>query len=413
MDKRISHSGPLLHAGLAALLAAGLAVATPALADEIKIGAVLPLTGDLQVYGETALSGINLAVDQVNAAGGVLGKQVRIAVGDTRATAQVAIDAAQKLVNIEGVAGLLGAMASGSTIPVAMSVSATVGVTQIAIGSTSPAITKLKDNDFLFRTAPSDAFGGVAMAEVARELGFTNLAIIYINDAYGRGLNDSFTKAFEKMGGKVSGSIPQEPAKASYRGELKKISGGGAEALIPIAHVDDAVVILKQSLEEGLFNKFFFGDLQAEEIIEQIGAKYLNGSHGVSPRALESNLSYKRFLEAYEKRYGKLPPTPYIDGAYDAAMTMMLAIEKAGSTDRTAIRDALREVSNGPGEKILPGEWAKAKRLIAAGKNIDYEGASGPVDYDADGDVAGTFADWVIEDGKYKTLRVFVPGGTS
>jgi ABC-type branched-subunit amino acid transport system substrate-binding protein len=411
MDKRTSLRGHLPRAGLAALIVAGLATSSSALADEVKIGTLLPLTGTLQTYGEAALTGVRLAVEEVNANGGVLGKQVNLVVSDSRSTSQVSIDAAQKLATIENVAGIIGAMASGNTIPVAKSVSATVGVTQIAVGSTSPVITKLGDNDFLFRTAPSDAFTGVALAEVAREIGYSKMAIAYINDDFGRGLNDSFTRAFESMGGKVTGSTPIEQDKASLRGELQSVSGGGPDALMVILHPTDAITAIKQSLENGYFKTFYFPDLKDMELIQNIGEQYLNGSFGVSPQPLENSESFKRFVKAYEKRYGELPPQPYIDGAYDAAMTLMLSIEKAGSTDRKAVRDAMRPISNSPGEKILPGDWAKAKAILAKGGDIDYVGASGSVDYDADGDVKGTFAKWIIEKGKYKTIRVFEPKG--
>jgi len=100
---------------------------------------------------------------------------------------------------------------------------------------------------------------------------------------------------------------------------------------------------------------------------------------------------------------------PYIDAAYDAAMILMLAVEKAGSTDGTAIRDAIREVSSAPGEKILPGEWAKAKELIAAGSDIDYSGAAGEHEFDENGDISGTFEHWAILDGEISTVAVFDP----
>ena len=393
--------------GLAALTALALSVAS---AQSLRIGALLPMTGDLQAYGETTLNGINLAVEQVNGAAGVLGRKAEVDVGDTQTAAQPSIDAAQKLVSISNVVGILGALSSGNTIPVAKSVAAVQGVPQISNASTSPAITDLEDKDFLFRTVPSDAFQGVALAQVTQEQGYEKLAIMYVNNDYGEGLAKSFAKAFENRGGTVTNSAPYEQGKASYRGELSQLAGGGAQALVLIGYPENGVTILRQSLEEGFFNKFIFTDgMKAPEIIDAIGAEYLNGSFGTAPQALTDSDAYQRFTSAYEQRFGELPPKPFIDTAYDAAMVLLLAVEKAGSMDRIAVRDALRDVANPPGAQILPGDWAKAKELLAKGEDIDYVGASGPINFDENGDVGGTFGHWVIEDGEIKTLKVFEP----
>ena len=105
-----------------------------------------------------------------------------------------------------------------------------------------------------------------------------------------------------------------------------------------------------------------------------------------------------------------MPPHPYIDSAYDATMILMLAMEKAGSTEGPAIRDAIREVANAPGEEVLPGDFARARELIKAGKDINYQGAAGNQEFDGNGDVSGTFEHWAIKDGKIVTLGVFDPG---
>lgn len=401
-------------------VAAGLTVAAmaattiPTLAQDgpVKLGALMPMTGDLQAFGENCLNGVLLAIEQINAAGGILEREVEVIVGDTQTAAQPAIDAANRLVSIDGVSGIIGALASGNTIPVASSVAAPNGIPMISPASTAPTITDLEDEDFLFRTVPSDAFQGVALADVTRQEGVENLAIIYINNDYGQGLNDSFTEAFEARGGTITRALPYEPGQASYRGELQQLaSEGDPEALVLIGYPENGVTILRQALEEGFFEEFVFTDgMRSPEVAEQIGADILEGSLGVSPQALTDSNSYELFTTAYEEAYGELPPTPYIDTSYDAAFVMALAIQKAGtSTDGTAIRDALREVANAPGIEILPGEWEKAVELIEAGEDIQYLGASGSITFDENGDVAGTFAQWTFQDGTVEDLQVFEP----
>jgi ABC-type branched-subunit amino acid transport system substrate-binding protein len=394
---------PLKIAGLAT--ATAIALGAAAHAQEMKIGAIVPMTGDLQAYGETTLNGVRLAEKEINAAGG----NITVVVGDTQTAPQAGVDAAQKLVSIEKVSGLVGALSSGVTIPIAQSVSAVVGVPQISGASTSPVITTLEDNDFLFRTVPSDAGQGVALAQVTQERGIESVAIMYVNNDYGKGLAESFQTAFEAMGGTVTQSVGFEKNQASYRGELQNAADGDAEHLVLIAYPESGQTILRQSLEGGVFSKFIFTDgLKAPELVEALGAEYLNGTFGTTAKSLESD-GGKHFAEAWAAEYGAASDKPYHDTAYDAVYLLALAAVKAGSTDPAAVRDALRDVANPPGETVGPGQYAKAVELLQAGTDIDYEGAAGSQNFDSNGDVAGTFELWEIKDGKFVTERVFEP----
>lgn len=386
-------------AALGSMLLAG-----TAMAEGARVGALIPLTGGLQAYGEGSLNGIRLAVKEVNEAGGVLGGELELVVGDTQTRAQPAIDAAMRLVSVDGVVGILGALASGNTIPVATTVSKPNRIPQISNASTAPAITTLDDDDFLFRTAPSDAYQGVVLAELVESAGIGSVAVLYVNNDYGVGLAEAFADNF---GGTVTTSAAFEPNKASYRGELQSVAGGDPEALLLIAYPDDGgLLIIRQSLEEGFFDRFVFTDgMKTNQLVEDIGAEFMNGMFGTAAGSVESDAS-ANFAAAYEAEFGELPPLPYIDSGYDAAMIMALAIEKAGSTDGTAIRDALREVANAPGEIVGPGDFARAKELIAAGTDINYEGAAGSHDFDENGDVAGTFEHWAVMDGAITTVEM-------
>ncbi|WP_245550187.1 ABC transporter substrate-binding protein [Vreelandella jeotgali] len=391
----------------ALMLAGSLSVS----ADTLKIGALVPLTGDLQSYGEPSLKSAELAVREINEAGGVLDDDVELATGDTQTIPQPGVATAQKLVNLEGVHGIVGALSSGVTVPVAQSVSASEGVLQISNASTSPVITPLDDNDFLFRTVPSDAFQGVALSEVAAEQGYEKVGVIYINNDYGKGLAESFSDAFTDAGGEVTESVAYEQGQAAYRGELSQTSEGGADALILIGYPENGQTILRQSLEGGFFDKFVFSDgLKAPELIENLGARALEGTVGTVPQARSDSPGAKHFASAYSEAHDEVPPKPYLDTAYDAVYLIGLATEHAGSTDRTAIRDSLREVANPPGTRVGPGEFAKAAELLGNGEDIDYQGASGSVNFDDNGDVPGTFGVFAYEDGEIVTQRVFEPG---
>jgi ABC-type branched-subunit amino acid transport system substrate-binding protein len=284
------------------------------------------------------------------------------------------------------------------------------GIPQISGASTSPVITDLDDDDFMFRTVPSDAFQGRALAEVVAENGLSNVSILYVNNDYGEGLADSFEAAFEEHGGSVEQRNAFEQGNASYRGEVSGAANGDPEALVVIGYPESGITILRQALEGGHFDRFVFTDgLKAPEIIDSLGAEVLEGSFGTAPQAMTDTDSAEHFRSAYEGEYGEVPPKPFIDTAYDATWVLALAAQAAGSTDGEAVRDALRDVANPPGEQILPGEWNKAMELLADGQDINYSGASGSVDFDDNGDVSGTFAHWVIRDGEITTEKVFEP----
>ena len=376
-----------------------------AAADGLKLGVLMSMTGGLGSYGEVGLNGVRLAVEEMNAAGGVNKGQVTLAIGDDQTSPQAGVDAAKRLVDVEKVNAIVGALSSGVTIPVATSVSVPAGMLQISTASTSPEITTLKDNDWLFRTVPTDAVQGVALAQVAKEKGVKSISIIYVNNDYGKGLAEAFTKAYE---GKVTQSIAYEPKQASFRGELQKAAQGSAEVLLLLAYPEDGIPILKQALEGGFFKRFAFADgMKAPEVATSIGAKFVEGAFATAPQA--AGEASDTFRKLYEKRFKELPPKPYIDSAYDAAMLIGLAAVKAKSSDPKAIREALRFVANAPGEQIKPGEFAKAKKLLEAGQDIDYVGAGGPQNFDAVGDVVGTYAHWEFKEGKIVTIKVFEP----
>ena len=205
-----------VRAALLGAVAAAFLAGAPAAADEkARIGALVPMTGPLQDFGEPTLNAIRLAVDQVNQGGGLLGGTLGIAVGDTQTSPQAGVDAANMLVSLEGVSGIVGAASSGVTMPVARSVSSVKGVPQISGASTSPAITTLDDKDFLFRTTPHDALQGMVMADIVKKEGFDTVSVIYVNNDYGDGLQKAFADAFVKLGGKVVASLPYEEKKAS------------------------------------------------------------------------------------------------------------------------------------------------------------------------------------------------------
>ena len=393
----------------AALAGAAALCAATASAEDVKIGFLGGLTGPIAALAPPILAGGQLAIDQVNAAGGVLGgKKLASVTGDSQCNAQAAVDAATKLVNVEQVVAVFGPMCSGATIAAANSVMIPSGVLTISASATSPELTTLDDRDLVFRTVPSDAYQGVAAASyVFTKMGVKKVAVTYINNDYGVGLAETFRKTFEALGGTVAGYQAHEPKKASYRSEIASLASGGADTLVVFAYENDSgLTIIRESLENGLFAKFIGGDgMKGDVIIKEIGAENLADFTVTAPTSDHDAAAWKAFADAFAKAGGSVDGV-FVGQGYDAVMLIALAIEKAGSTDRAAIAGAVRAVASAPGEKIGPGEFAKASKLIAAGKDIDYTGATGNHDFDAAGDVSGLYAVHVVKDGSFRQIAV-------
>jgi branched-chain amino acid transport system substrate-binding protein len=393
-------------------LALGLVLAESAAAEDVKIGVLFDVTGPIASRVPPRLDAVKLAVDEVNANGGILkGQKLQAILADTQGTADGAVAGAAKLANDDNVAAIVGALMSSSTLAAAHGVTIPKGVLLISPSSTTPLITTLEDNDFVFRTIQSDAYQGWMLGKLAYEQGFRTVALTYVNNDYGSGIADTFRASFENLGGTISYAQAHEPNKSSCLPELKALAVGNPEALVLIAFAaNSGVTIIKEALANGYFKQFIGTDsLRDQLLIQQVGADKLKGIFFTSPVPVPDTSALAKFEKNYSAAYKTTEGKSLIANTYDAMMLVALAIEQAGSTDRTKVRDALRNVCCAPGEVIEPGEWAKAKAEIAAGKKINYEGASGRLEFDENGDVIGTTGHFIIASGVYKEVGLVTP----
>ena len=390
-----------LKCAAAAVALVAIGVATPAMAQTVKLGALMGITGPIANLVPAILDSAKLAVAQVNANGGILdGQELVLVVGDTQGTAQGGVDAATKLVNIDNVTAVVGALMSGPNISAANSVFIPNGVVGLSPTSTSPEVTGLDDNDLIFRVVPSDNYQGEVLARLVLSKGIDKVALSFVNDDYGVGIAGAFRDAYTAAGGVITGDQVHEPKKTSFRSELATLAGGDAQALVLIAFAGDTgVPIVRQSLEGGMFDSFIGTDaLRDTLLIEQIGAENLGSTFFTSPSSPPASTAAEKFQAGYLDAYpGADLDAIFINQSYDSAFLLALAIEKAGTADRDAISAALREVAGPPGMIIEPGEWAKAKAAIAAGEDIDYSGVSGGHDFDSNGDVSGVIGHYVVD----------------
>src|SRR5699024_5275654 len=348
----------------AAILASGLPFqrAYAAAPPKANIGMVAPFTGSAGEFGVFYQDAAQLAVTQVNeAAQEVLGGPVinKLYVSDSNTLPTPGIAAANKLIGVNGIDALLCCWSSGVTVAVATSATLPDQVLQVGYGTTSPLVSVLpedRDRDLLFRTTPSDLLQGKVAAQLARgkilkDHKFDTASTIYINNPYGQGLSNAFSKAFEAMGGKVLKQVPH-PGKVqpTYKSQLAVALKDKPDLLFVPDYPAHTAVILKESRDTFKFTTWQLTDgNKSTEVVSAVGADTIDGTWGTTPGVDASQPGYK----AFEKAYGHDRIPPFTPNAYDASALIALAttqaIIKGKITDPeeitgSVIRDQLRSV---------------------------------------------------------------------
>ncbi len=382
------------------------AAETPVAGGALKIGILFDFTGDLSEFGPNMENGAKLAAIHINGAGGFNGEDIQLKRADSQTNPTAGVQGARQLVDVEGVSAIVGSLSSGVTLAVAEAVTVPDKIIQISPASTSPALTAVEDDDFLFRTTLSDAAQGLILAQLADELGYKKVSTMYVNNAYGEGLSENFTDAFEALGGEVPAQVPHEQEQPSYLAELRQATEGSPDALAALSYPQSATVYLKEAIENNLISTFLFCDgTKSQDIVDTVGAENVEGMYGTVSAAAETPADWKA---EFEDEFGELPPLPYIAESYDAVIMIALGAIKAGSTDPSEIRDAMRTLNDPDGETITSGADGikKAIELIKDGKAINYQGASGFSGWDDNGDVPSGFIEiWKYEAGEIVTVR--------
>ena len=380
-------------AGVALALAAGVVLLAGALAacgngndnevTPLKIGVMLV---NSETQTDTALDRLRsfkLAVKHVNEAGGVFGRPVETAEGDTLNPE----GEARRLIDEEGVHVIVGPNSSADSLLV-IEYAAPAGILVISPSASSPLLTVNEDRDLFFRTVLSDVAQGPALAQLTRERGFDNVGVIYRDDAWGLGLADAFRQAW--TGGVTVVASPAGGVQESYQDLIEQSAQGGAQALVLLTFWHEAVVILTEALESGLYDRFLFGDaLRRAGLVEAVGGGRLAGMYGTVSGPSHENASTIAWDAAFHDEYGEGTESTYVKETYDATVAVALAAEAAGSVQGMAIRDELRGVGSAPGEQVLPGPEgiARAMSIVRDGGDVDYEGASSSIDWDENGDL--------------------------
>jgi ABC-type branched-subunit amino acid transport system substrate-binding protein len=305
---------------------------------------------------------------------------------------------------------MIGSLSSGVTIAVAEGVAVPNKVIMISPASTSPGLSAVVDDDFLYRTVLSDAAQGVVLADWAIEQGYKKVSTLYTNNAYGKGLSDQFVAAFRAAGGEVPAAVSHEQEQTSYLSELQKATEGEPDALAALSYPAEGAIYIREAIENDLIKTFLLCDgTKSKDIITAVGADVLEGTTGTSPSTTGKSELTADFDADYQAEYGEpVPSLPYVREAYDGVIAIALAAEAAKSTDPSKIRDQLREVNGPPGQKIGAGAAgvAQALKAVKAGTDIDFEGAASTINWDDNGDIlTGDIEIFKITGGDFETIR--------
>jgi branched-chain amino acid transport system substrate-binding protein len=349
-------------------------------ADTITIGAILPLTGDAAQWGIPPRNGAELAVEEINARGGVAGKRLVLSVEDSRAEPKEGVSAFNKIVSGGNVKIILGAVASSVSLAVAP-IAERNHIVLISPASTNPKITDA--GDFIFRVIPSDALRGQVFAEyLFKDKGIKKVAIIYINNEGGVGNRDSFKARFTELGGEVILEEGYKQGTSDLRSQITKVKASEAEAVVVVSYPQDTILLMKQAKELDIGKPLYFQTEAVEDanVLREAG----NAAEGVTyilPAPAEGAAS-DRFAKAYKQKYGKNPEL-FAAEAYDIIYLIAKAIESNPDSKVSAelLRDYLYKVR-------------------------DYAGASGTITFDKNGDVVKPMAIKEIHNGAPKLVSI-------
>jgi ABC-type branched-subunit amino acid transport system substrate-binding protein len=345
----------------------------------LKVGYVLPETGQLAFLGPPQIEGMKLAVTTINASGGVLGKKIPAPVtGDEAGDQAVAQQSADRVL-AEDVQAVVGAAASGMTLAIIGKISG-AKVVECSASNTAPTFTTYRDNGYYFRTAPSDSLQGPVLADTIVSDGYSNIAIVARADDYGKGLATATAKSLRGAGAAVALNSTYDPTTTNFAALIQRVVNAKPDAVAVIAF-EEGKQILRGLIEAGYgpgkVGVYGADGLRSEELPKLVNpnnASVLAGMKGTAPASAEN----ERFTAALKASAPDLKELQYAPQAFDCMTVIGLAAQQAGTNDPTVFKNDMVSVTR-DGTKCV--SFAACKKLINAGTNIDYQGVSGPLNF--------------------------------
>ncbi|GAA1777725.1 MULTISPECIES: ABC transporter substrate-binding protein [Streptomonospora] len=362
--------------------------------DPLQFGYVFPETGDLSHLGPPQIQAAKYALSEINEAGGVAGSEVPdILTGDEANDAAQANDAAKRLVDQDADI-ILGAAASGMTQAIMDTVTG-AEVVECSGSNTAPGLASEDETGYYWRTAPSDTMQGPVLAQKIASDGHQSVAITYRADDYGEGLANATAEALKQNGIEVAFNEGYDPNTSNFDSVVSDVADADADAVVMVSF-EEGVQIITGLIESGVSADQMYGTdgLNDETLAEKVDAENpgtIAGFQGTAPDNGE-----EKFIEGLTNFSSDLEVYQFSGQVYDCAIVTALAAEQAESTDPAVFVDEVRAVSR---EGTECSGFKECKDLIADGEDIDYQGVSGPINFDKDGNVtSATFQIYGYDD---------------
>ncbi|KRE21081.1 ABC transporter substrate-binding protein [Agromyces sp. Soil535] len=346
----------------------------------LTIGSLLPQSGSLAFLGPPEEAGVALALEDINAADlGMTVEGIFRDSGDT--TTDIATVSVTDLLS-QGVSAIVGAASSGVSFTVIDQITA-AGVVQMSPANTSPSFTDYEDNGLYFRTAPSDILQGEVLGTQIAASGASTLGLLVLNDPYGTGLAENAKAAFEAAGGEVVAEELFNTGDSNFDSQLSTINAANPDAVAVITF-DEAKVVVPALVGSGYpGDQLWFVDGNLADYSADFAPGLITGAKGTLPGLYVGEGDFRERLLEIDP---SLTDFSYAGESYDATILIALAAYAANSTEGTDIGEYLRQVSGGTGDGEKVDSFADAAALLAEGEQIDYDGQSGPITLDENGD---------------------------
>lgn len=361
-------------------------VAGAAQGEPIPIGVLTPLTGAGGPFGADMQRAIVGAVERINAAGGPLGRPIKLFVEDSQTNPEAAVRGVKKLIDVNKVIAVIGTWASGSTLAVAP-ICIESRVVQMSTSGAS-RITEIQKRGYIYRTEPDDAFFGRAFGEYAVKSGSKRAAALELQVPYADSMVAAFRQGLEKNGGKLVERVPYAEGQASYRAEVDRIIRAKPEVVLIAGYEPDTTQTLKDAYRAGFKGQFMApGFSVTSDLLKNVGRGPAEGLVMLNEGVAGGSKAHEAFLAMM----GARKPYPFASQTYDQIQLVALAIEAGKAATGEAINRVMRDVSGPPGVTVTSFE--EGARELRRGGQINYEGASGSIDFDANGNISrGNFS---------------------
>ncbi|MEO1198589.1 MAG: ABC transporter substrate-binding protein [Pseudomonadota bacterium] len=394
-------------AGVSALALTAFAAAlaggpTTASAEEVTVGVLVPLTGELGEFGEIVASGVEIGVNQINEAGGTSCGPIRMVVADTGGNPEVGVREATKMIESEGAVAILGPT---SGVMVAL-VDLAKREETIAMSPYAGTITLNElGGDFVYRTVSSDLGDGAASGLWLSEKGYETVAFLIQNEESTISPAEVARGAVEEAGIELTDFIVYNPGQPSYQAELVTVLANNPDAIYLAGGQESGVTVIKEATAGGFEGEWLFtADLAVPEIFDAVGAEILNDRAYVEIAEPDKSLpAFQAYAALHEEMRGG-EPGPFSANSYDMINLIALSLETAGECTGAAINSVIRDVAEG-GTPVTT--FIEGKEAIAAGEDVDYEGASGPLSFDESGTVAGSYVIKEATDGAWVDVKFY------